>query len=331
MRMLAFVLVLQLAPALPAAAHPLAPSLLEIAESDRGRLDVRWRTPTQRAPGTDLAPLLPRSCRIATTRPVRIDGAAFEAGWTLDCGDTPLVGMRFGARGIGASGADVLLRIALADGRSLHGILTADEPGFVVPARQGRASVAASFVRLGVEHILGGWDHLVFVLGLVLLVGGGRGLVATITAFTAGHSVTLSLAVLGIVPLAQPAAEAAIALSILVLAVELGRNRGEPVSLLRRRPWAMAAAFGLLHGLGFAGALAETGLPAGEVPLALASFNVGIELGQLAFVGAVLCAAAVTRGLGRQRERVALVPAYAIGALAAFWLFERTPDLLALL
>jgi hypothetical protein len=312
----------------PAAAHPLAPSLLEVSES-AGRLDVRWRTPTQRAPGTDLAPLLPKSCRVAESLPVRIDGAAFEARWALDCGGAPLVGMRIGARGIGESGADVLLRVSLFDGRSFRSILTAEEPVFVVPEKQSRASVAASYVGLGIEHILGGWDHLLFVLGLVLLVGRGGGLVATITAFTVGHSATLSLAVLGYVPLAQPVAEAAIALSILLLAAELGRDRSAPESLLRRRPWAMASAFGLLHGLGFAGALTEAGLPAGEVPLALASFNAGIEIGQLAFVAMLL---GVARASGRiAGARLRLVPAYAIGSMAAFWLFDRTPALLTLL
>jgi hydrogenase/urease accessory protein HupE len=325
---ISFALLLLATAAVPAAAHPLAPSLLEVSEG-AGRLDVLWRTPTQRAPGTDLAPLLPGSCRVAESLPVRIDGTAFEARWALDCGGAPLVGMRIGAKGIGESGADVLLRVSLADGRSFHSILTAEEPAFVVPQRQSRANVAESYVVLGIEHILGGWDHLLFVLGLVLLVGRGGGLLSTITAFTVGHSITLSLAVLGYVPLAPPVAEVAIAASILLLAAELGRDRAAPESLLRRRPWVMASAFGLLHGLGFAGALTEAGLPAGEVPLALASFNAGIEIGQLAFVAMLLMLARASRGIPRIRLR--LVPAYAIGSMAAFWLLDRTPALLELL
>src|SRR6185295_4271413 len=143
--------------------------------------------------------------------------------------------------------------------------------------------VAASYLRLGIEHILTGFDHLLFVLGLCLLIAGRRPLLWTLTAFTAGHSVTLSLAALGFVHVPQAPAEAAIAVTIVILARELARPSTTP-RLLRRRPWAMAALFGLLHGLGFAGALADIGLPAGDIPLALFSFTVGIEIGQIAFV-----------------------------------------------
>jgi hydrogenase/urease accessory protein HupE len=175
---------------------------------------------------------------------------------------------------------------------------------------------------MGIGHLLTGWDHLAFVLGLVLLVGDWRRLLGTVTSFTLGHSLTLSLAALGFVRLPAGPIEAAIALSILILAVELA-HRDRP-SLLGRRPWLMAASFGLLHGLGFAGALAQVGLPVREIPLALLSFNVGIELGQIAFILAVLgLSFALSPLLRRLPAWTTAVPTYCIGSLAAFWLFQR--------
>ena len=206
-------------------------------------------------------------------------------------------------------------------------MLTADRPVFTVPRAAGPAGVAALYGRLGVEHILSGFDHLLFVFGLVLLVAGRRRLVATVTAFTAGHSVTLALASLGVVHVPPAPTEAAIALSIYVLAIELTRSRGsrqKGPTWLRRSPWSMAALFGLLHGLGFAGALSEVGLPEGEIPAALLAFNVGIEIGQLAFVALVVAAGwALARLPRRLPAPLVRSPAYVIGSLAAFWFFER--------
>jgi hydrogenase/urease accessory protein HupE len=224
---------------------------------------------------------------------------------------------------IASSKAAVLLRIELADGRRLLHVLGPDDPVFVIPARQSRAAVARSYGWLGIEHILTGPDHLLFVLGLVLLVGGGRPLLWTVTAFTAGHSVTLSLAVLGYVNFPVGPIEVLIAASIFVLATELAQRSPTP-SLLSRQPWLMAFAFGLLHGFGFAGALAEIGLPSVDIPLALLSFNVGIEIGQLAFVLSAVLVGALLAPLARRRPRLArLVPTYVIGSLAAYWTFER--------
>ncbi len=326
-----FVLGVMLAPA-RGHAHPLAPSLLDVNELGGGQVEVRWRTPLQRAPGSDLGPLLPARCTVAGSPATHVIDTALEARWMLDCGGKSLVGASIGASDIAASRADVLLRIALADGRRVQTVLTPDAPDFEVPERQSRSDVARAYAALGMGHILTGWDHLLFVLGLLLLVSGRSLLVKTVTAFTLGHSVTLSLAVLGVVRVPQAPAEAAIALSILVLACELPRFSTEPLTLLRRYPWAMAAFFGLVHGLGFAGALAAAGLPQGEIPLALGAFNVGIELGQLAFVLVALAVrAALVRVPWRWPVPVSLIPAYVIGSLAAFWLLDRaTPLVLAL-
>jgi hypothetical protein len=178
---------------------------------------------------------------------------------------------------------------------------------------------------VGFDHILSGPDHLLFLLGLVLLVHGCRLLVETVTAFTLGHSVTLSLAALGIVHIPTRPVEALIAFTIFVVAVEVARDTQGRALSVGRVPWAMAFCFGLVHGLGFAGALAQVGLPDHEIPLALVSFNCGIELGQLAFIVLVLIARALLRWLPTSLLRAGeLIPAYAIGSMSAFWMLQRT-------
>ena len=229
-----------------------------------------------------------------------------------------------GVQGLAEAGGNALLRIVLRDGRRIQAVLHGGEPVFEVPARPSALQVFADYLRLGVLHIATGTDHLVFVFGLLLLAAGPRPLVATVTAFTAGHSVTLSLAALGVVRFPSAPIEVLIALTILALAVELARGPDAPPSALRRRPWAVAFGFGLLHGFGFAGALAEIGLPEQEIPLALFSFNVGIEAGQLAFVALVLALRALFAPLSRLAPPwLARAPITAMGALAAYWCLDR--------
>jgi hydrogenase/urease accessory protein HupE len=218
------------------------------------------------------------------------------------------------------------VRIERLDGSVQVARLTPSSPSLVVEAAPGAMQVAATYVRLGIEHILLGYDHLLFVLALMLVVAGGWALVKTITAFTVAHSITLGLAVFGVLHVPQPPVDAAIALSILLLAAEIvRRNRGRP-SLTVRAPWAVAFAFGLLHGLGFAGALLDAGLPQRDIPLALLAFNVGVEAGQLLFIGTVVTLALL---FSRWRLPAAAtvgarpVLAYAIGTLSAFWFIDR--------
>ncbi|MDO9103933.1 MAG: HupE/UreJ family protein [Methylovulum sp.] len=303
--------------------HAFAPALLEIRETVPGEAVVRWKQPAIRVSGSGLSPILPPGCHERGKHSARTEDTGIVETWEIAC-PGGLLGQTVRVDGIAESRADVLLRLVLGDERSVRHVLTADAPSFVVPEREGKLDVLASYGRIGVGHILTGFDHLLFVLGLVLLVGGGRRLVWTVTAFTLGHSVTLALAVLGLVHVPQQPIEAGIAFSIYVLAVQLGPYRPSQPSLMARFPWLMAGVFGLLHGLGFAGALAEVGLPNGEIPLALFSFNVGIELGQLAFVGVVLL---VWRGLRalplRWPAPVGYAPAYVIGSLAVFWFLQR--------
>lgn len=308
--------------AAPLCAHPLAPALLALGEHADGRVDVTWKVPVARTPGSAPAPELPSRCHDVTPRAIAAEGSGIVTRWAVACDGGSLVGERLAVHGMDASGA--VVRVTLADGRVTQRLVLPADPSFVVPPADRVLDVALSFVRLGMAHIMGGPDHLLFVFGLVLLAGRFRRVLGTVTAFTLGHSLTLAAAVLGLVALPQPPIEVAIAASVFILAVELARPPNPP-SLMRRRPWAMAATFGLLHGLGFAAALTDAGLPRNEIPLALAAFNVGIELAQIAFVATVLAARAL---LGNTVANLPTwsrsVPVYAMGSLSAFWLLERT-------
>jgi hydrogenase/urease accessory protein HupE len=308
-----------------ARAHPLAPALLDLRESGGGEVAVTWKVSALRAPGVDVRPVLPANCRPrADSFTTTEEEGGIVTRWTVSCGPAGLVGERIGILGLEAAKIDGLLRASLADGRHFQTVLRAREPFATVPERPRRTDVARAYAVFGIEHILTGGDHLLFVFGLLMLVSGAAPLVRTVTAFTVGHSVTLSLAALGVARLPAAPIEATIAASVLALAVELARRPAAAPTALRRFPWVMALAFGLLHGLGFAGALREVGLPSGEIPLALLAFNCGIELGQLAFVAVVLCGRWL---LGRAAVRLPAwtyrVPVYAMGSLAAFWCIER--------
>jgi len=252
-----------------------------------------------------------------------IEGTGLVSTWTVECRES-LVGRKVAVLGIAGSGADVLLRVVMEEGPTINHVLKPGESEYLIPERKSAFSIMSDYVRLGVEHILSGWDHLLFVLGLVLLVGRGRTLLWTITAFTVGHSITLGLAALGMVRFSPSGIEALIAFSIYLLAIELVRSQRGQWTLMQRMPWIVAGGFGLLHGLGFAGALMEVGLPEGEIPLALLSFNIGIELGQILFVAVV---AAVWWAVGAASfswpNWMRYAPAYGIGTLAAYWFFER--------
>ncbi len=306
-------------------AHPLTPALLELHEHAGGRVEVTWTTSALVVPDAPLRPVLPARCATRAPPAEERRGERVVTRWEVDCGAPGLVGETLAAEGLGPARTQVLVRVTLADGRLVQGVLRAAAPGLVVPARPGRLQVVRDYVRLGIEHILTGADHLLFVFGLLLLAPAPRAVVWTVTAFTVGHSITLSLVVLGAVTVPAGPAELLIALTVLALAVELARPPGTP-SRVRRWPWGMALAFGLLHGLGFAGALRETGLPMGDIPLALFAFNLGIEVGQLAFVVAILAGA-----FGLRRVRwpgwARAVPVYTMGSLAAFWCFGRAASL----
>jgi hydrogenase/urease accessory protein HupE len=316
-----------------ASAHALAPSLLELRELASGRVALRWKTPLVQPTGSELRPRPPAHCVEAGEPRLRVERAAAVEHRELDCGARGLEGATLGVDGLVRGGPNALVRATLRDGRIASAALHAGAPRFVVPARQAPAHVALGYLRLGLEHILLGLDHLLLVLGLVLLAPGRRALLCTISCFTAGHSVTLALATLGFVRLPAGPIEIAIAATLFWLGLELARPRERRESRSPRgrsatRAALLALGFGLLHGFGFAGALAEAGLPPGEIPLALLSFNVGIELGQLAFVGFVGFVTVKLAGIARVHGGLAerALP-YAIGSTAAFWILDRTAAL----
>jgi hypothetical protein len=306
-------------------AHALDPILFELVERADGKVDVTWKAPNARVPGVDLVPILPAECPKVGEVTKEEDTEATTQKWTIDCGGT-ISGRTVGVTGLETT--DALLRVTLLSGAVDRRVLGADKPTVVVPAEPSRLDVLRDYAVLGIEHIAGGIDHLLFVFGLLLLTTGTRQLIATITAFTLGHSVTLALAALDLVQVPQAPVEVVIALTIYILAVELAREVATGSTLLRRRPWAMAFSFGLLHGLGFAGALREAGLPQNDVPLALLAFNVGIEAGQVAFVLVILAATAAARPLLRSLPApLRRAPVYAMGAASFYWILERAAQL----
>jgi hydrogenase/urease accessory protein HupE len=305
-------------------AHRLSPAYFGLDESEPGRFAAQWKVSVSGGLVDVLEPQIPEGCGVdGVVRAYVVDDARVQHA-NLVC-TAPLAGRVFTVSGLELTATDVLLRIDYLDGSSFTHRLVPEAPSVVIPEQPGAWDVAATYLVLGVEHILLGIDHLLFVLALVLLVSGIGRLIATITAFTVAHSITLAAATLGYVDVPSAPIEATIALSILFVATELARERQHAPTLTTRFPWVVAFTFGLLHGFGFAGALSEVGLPAHAIPLALLFFNVGVELGQLAFIAVVLTSAWALR-------RVALAPpawaprlaAYVIGSVAAYWVVERT-------
>jgi len=240
----------------------------------------------------------------------------------LRCQPPDMVGAVIRVDGFEDSSVNVVVRVARADGGVHHAILDNRTPQLTIAAREDESQSFFEYLMLGVEHLLTGWDHLTFVIGLLILFGWHRRLIAAVTAFTLGHSLTLALSVFGIVSVPQMLVEAMIALTIVVLALEIQSGRHGPVW---RHPWILPGALGLLHGLGFASVLFDAGLPADEIPLALLGFNLGLEVGQLGVIAtAWLSFAAIRSALPSTWRANRAIPAYVIGSLAAFWVIERT-------
>ena len=303
-------------------AHEVRPAYLELRETAPGSFDVLFKTPMRG--DARLALDVSFSGLVDRTTPVtsRTRDSAMIQTWSFSAIE-PLAGQEVGINGLSSTMTDALVRVEFADGREWVERLTPGTPRATVPTDQGWA-VAATYLKLGIEHILLGVDHLLFVLALILIAPNTRQLVMAITAFTVAHSITLASATLGFVNVPPPPVEAAIALSIALVALEIVRAREGKAGIAVRAPWVVAFAFGLLHGFGFAGALSEVGLPAGHIPAALLFFNVGVEIGQLLFVAGVLGLAALF-GLARRPlpRWAALTPAYLVGSLAMFWVIQR--------
>jgi hydrogenase/urease accessory protein HupE len=307
-----------------ARAHEIRPAYLQIDEIGPGRFQLLWRTPVLSGMQLPVVLRLPDTARDITEPATQELSDSFIERHVFDAGAQGLAGKRIEFVGLQATITDVLVRVQMLDGTHSTTLVRPSQPWVDIATSQGPLATAGAYIGHGIQHILLGVDHLLFVLGLVLLVKNRWMLVKTITAFTVAHSITLALATFGYATIPVPPLNAAIALSILFLGPEIVRAWSGGTSLTIRQPWIVAFAFGLLHGFGFASGLAQMGLPQNEVPLALFSFNVGVELGQLGFVALVLLLEESFRILQvRWPRAVELFPAFAVGGLGAFWTIDR--------
>lgn len=308
----------------PAPGDIFQPAYLELRELGGDEYAVLWKVPA-RPDSRRLAAhvRLPEGAEELTRPTAFIANGAWVERWNIRF-EGGLVGETIAIEGNAAGVSDIIARVERLDGSSQVERLELGSPEFVVLPPQGTGEIAWAYLVLGVEHILGGIDHLLFVLALLLIVRGGKRIFITVTAFTVAHSITLVAATLGFVHVPGPPVEAIIALSIVFVAVEVIHGlQGRP-GITARAPWVVAFSFGLLHGLGFAGALEEVGLPQTAIPIALLMFNVGVEVGQLIFIAAVLLLGALAQKVLEKSEQWAVpMTAYAIGSVAAFWTIER--------
>lgn len=310
----------------PASAHEVRPAYLELRQTSADTYDVLWKVPGL---GDEfrlaLYVRMPDGTVGATEPQAAFVNNAFIERWSVKR-ERGLAGGTIRIVGLDATLTDALVRVQRTDGTLQVTRLTPASPSFVVEAVPNVGRVAVTYLQLGIQHILLGYDHLLFLLVLIMIVRRARMVIATVTAFTVAHSITLALASLQVVHIPGPPVEAAIALSIMFVATEVIRlQRGEE-SLTAHYPWVVAFVFGLLHGFGFAGALLEIGLPQTDVPLALFTFNVGVELGQLTFIAVIFVAVALSRRIGLPNmieKYMQPLVTYGVGSLATYWFFER--------
>ena len=307
-------------PAQQAVAHPLAPTLLQLEVKPGGLVDVTWKTSRLVPAGSPVTPHLPAHCE-GRSAPVVDEEPTFAVlRWQVDCGEQGLQGHAISVSGLASSNLNTVVKLIDPVLGTRTWLLKGDDASVRVAAAPSKWTVLADYLKLGVEHLVFGPDHVLLVIALMLLINSTRALLLTVTSFTLGHSVTLSLATLGFVEVPTAPIEVAIAPSTMLVAASIPRESGGPAQAVGRAPWLLAFTFGLLHGFGFAGALADIGLPAGEIPLALFAFNVGIEIGQIAIV---LTGWWLLRWWSASTNRGRVAVTYAIGGLAGFWTIQR--------
>ncbi len=302
-------------------AHEVRPGYLDVNETGINQHHVTWKVPSIGGRPLPVEPRFPTHCEVMQAAERQSLDRSVVSKATVLC-QSSLAGATIEFAGLDATLTDVLVRVSLLDGELQALRATPDNPVVTVAVAGAARSVAETYFVLGVEHILLGIDHLLFVFALVLIIKTTRRLVATITAFTLAHSITLVSASLGWVNLPGRPVEAVIALSIVFLASEIANRQEGVPSQTERRPWIVAFLFGLLHGFGFAGALTEIGLPNQDVPTALLTFNLGVEAGQLLFLGVVLALLGLIKKTGL-RDKFDTLASYVIGTTASFWLIER--------
>jgi hydrogenase/urease accessory protein HupE len=307
-----------------AAAHELQPGSLEVRQLTSERFEVIWRAPIYYGKAHPATLQLPEHWQTVGEPSVRQFSDSALHRRVVSVPDGAIEGAVIRFNGLEGTITDVFARFIWLNGAETTAIARPSHPYVGIDGQRSAWQVAGDYTALGVDHILSGYDHLTFVLALLLIVSGARRLLVTVTSFTLAHSITLAAATLGVMWVPGPPIEATISLSILFLASELVKvNRGQD-SLTARYPWIVAFTFGLLHGFGFAGALNDIGLPQNEIALALLMFNVGVELGQLLFIAAILVLLMALHKVRREWPTwVYQVPAYGIGGIAAFWFIDR--------
>jgi len=310
-------------------AHPVMNAYLEMVESTNDdTTSVTWRHPSA-ASGMNMEPLYPAEVKGVTTRPAQSEGGFISERYVLRGAPRFWSGCFIGLKGTTSSATEVLVRLKLANGQTQVAVLRSPADVFIVPKQAGRGQAAAAYFQLGTGHILTGVDHLLFVLGLLILVPRRMMLIKTITSFTVAHSITLAIATLGYASAPLPPLNVAIALSIFYLGPEIIRKQRGKTSLTIEHPWLVAFVFGLLHGFGFASGLTSLGLPHTDIPFALLMFNLGVEFGQLCFVFIIL---ALVHSFNRLEivwpRWVAALPCYTVGSLGAYWTIQRAAILL---
>lgn len=311
-------------------AHALDPGYLSLQHMVGDSWRVFWRKPDVGGAPMRIEARLPAFCTPESGPAPDFDGRAWVTQWLATCTEA-LEGAEIFIEGLSKTQTDVLIRIERADGTATTSRVTSQEPAFRIPVKLSGGAVFWQYLVLGFEHILEGVDHLLFVFALLVLIQSPGRLITAITAFTLAHSITLAAASLGVLSVPSPPVEAAIALSIVLLAVEILKQGRGRANLTENYPWIVAFLFGLLHGLGFAGALSEIGLPDGDIPLALLAFNLGVEAGQLTFVAGVLFVFLLARRIGPALVQSFHAPGapgtrvlgYAIGGVSVYWLAER--------
>jgi HupE/UreJ protein len=324
----------------PACAHSFEPALLTLREQAPGVFALTWTGSSVTDPSAGAGPLTPRlpaHCRaLPTDGPAQAEERPQKSvASRMDCGPQGLRGGSVSIDGLEASPADAIIRIVWLDGNVATGVLHRSQNDFIVPDAPDSSTGSrwASFTRyfvLGTEHILIAFDPLLFVLGLMLLVHSTRALITSVMAFTLAHSVTLALATFGIVQLPAAPVHVAMALSIVLLAVEVARTEtgfSTVLTATQRSPWRVAFVFGLLYGLGFAEALAGVGLPRNQIALGLFGFNLGVEAGQLAFVATLSALAVAWTHVHLPTRWMRLLPAYGMGVVTVAWTLQRLQQL----
>ena len=312
----------------PSLAHEVRPALLELSETSEGVYDVTWKQPLLQGRRLRLEPILPAHCEESKPQRASNTNAFLLRKWQVTCDTSQMADFAITIQGLERTLTDVFLRVNRADGKTTTAVLRPASATWKF-AEESQTGVS-QYVIIGIEHILLGWDHLIFVFMLLLIVRDAMTLLKTVTAFTIAHSITLGLSAVGGLSLSQGPVEALIALSIVVLAVEAAKPKQLATNLIAQAPWFAAIAFGLLHGLGFAGALSEIGLPEGARLWALLLFNIGVEIGQLVFIAFCLAVWAGMNALLQRplTERARLATVYIGGGIAAFWFIERAAGIL---